>query len=100
MLYHITQVHTPENCPVGDGGSNSLFDPNVDGVRLIGRYGANSEHTLFLVVETDDWQALQKFLGQSPWDHEPLLDELVRQVGTGLGEPCAGVPPIEPDTTE
>jgi SRSO17 transposase len=31
-------------------------------------------------------QALQKFLGQSPWDHGPLLDELVRQVGTELGE--------------
>jgi hypothetical protein len=62
MLYHITQVHTPENCPVGAGGSNSLFDPSVEGVTLVGRYGANSEHTLFLVVETDDWQALQKFL--------------------------------------
>src|SRR3954454_16835851 len=32
-------------------------------------------------------QALQKFLGQSPWDPEPLLDELTRQVGTALGEP-------------
>src|SRR5438105_1326981 len=32
-------------------------------------------------------QALQKFLGQSLWDHDPLLDELVRQVGTELGEP-------------
>ena len=32
-------------------------------------------------------QALQKFLGQSRWDHGPLLDELVRQVGTALGEP-------------
>jgi SRSO17 transposase len=32
-------------------------------------------------------QALQKFLGQSLWDHEPLLDELVRQVATELGEP-------------
>ena len=32
-------------------------------------------------------QALQKFLGQSPWDHQPLLDELVRQVATELGEP-------------
>jgi SRSO17 transposase len=31
-------------------------------------------------------QALQKFLGQSPWEHGPLLDELVRQVGTELGE--------------
>src|SRR4051794_7216616 len=32
-------------------------------------------------------QALQKFLGQSLWDHAPLLDELVRQVATELGEP-------------
>jgi SRSO17 transposase len=32
-------------------------------------------------------QALQKFLGQSPWDHRPLLDELTRQVGSELGEP-------------
>lgn len=32
-------------------------------------------------------QALQKFIGQSPWDHEPLLTELVRQVGQRLGEP-------------
>jgi hypothetical protein len=62
MLFHITQSHTPENCPVGAGGSNSLFDPTVEGVTVIGRYGANSEHTLFFVVETDDWQALQKFL--------------------------------------
>jgi hypothetical protein len=62
MLFHITQVHTPEHCPVGAGGSNSLFDPNVEGVTLIARYGANSQHVLFYIVETDDWQALQAFL--------------------------------------
>ena len=39
MLFHITQRHTPENCPVDAGGSNSLFDPNVEGLKLIGRYG-------------------------------------------------------------
>jgi SRSO17 transposase len=32
-------------------------------------------------------QGLQKFLGQAPWDHRPLLSELVRQVGDQLGEP-------------
>lgn len=32
-------------------------------------------------------QALQKFIGQSPWDHRPLLAELARQVGAELGEP-------------
>ncbi len=48
MLFHITQVHTPEHCPLGEGGSNSLFDPNVAGVKLIGRYGANAEHNMTL----------------------------------------------------
>src|SRR5262245_26479881 len=32
-------------------------------------------------------QGLQKFIGQADWDHQPLLTELVRQVGTELGEP-------------
>jgi SRSO17 transposase len=31
-------------------------------------------------------QGLQKFIGQAPWDHQPLLSELVRQVAAELGE--------------
>src|SRR5712691_10499112 len=31
-------------------------------------------------------QGLQKFIGQSEWDHRPLLAELVRQVASELGE--------------
>jgi SRSO17 transposase len=31
-------------------------------------------------------QALQKFIGSAGWDHQPLLTELARQVGTALGE--------------
>jgi SRSO17 transposase len=31
-------------------------------------------------------QGLQKFIGQSPWDHRPLLAELARQVATELGQ--------------
>lgn len=62
MLFHITQVHTPEQCPKGEGGSDSLFDASAEGVRLIGRYGANAQHTLFYVVEADDAMAIQKFL--------------------------------------
>ncbi len=31
-------------------------------------------------------QGLQKFIGQSEWDHRPLVDELVRQVACTLGE--------------
>ena len=32
-------------------------------------------------------QGLQKFIGQAPWDHKPLIAELARQVGQRLGEP-------------
>src|ERR1043165_6326633 len=33
-----------------------------------------------------DRQGLQKFIGQVPWDHQPLLTELARQVGLTLGQ--------------
>ena len=62
MLFHITQVHTPELCPKDEGGSNTLFDPTVEGIRVIGRYGANAQHTMFFIVEADDVNAIQKFL--------------------------------------
>ncbi len=42
-----------------------------------------------------DRQALQKFLGQSPWDDRPLIGELARQVGAELGE-ADGVLVIDP----
>jgi SRSO17 transposase len=32
-----------------------------------------------------DRQMLQKFVGQYTWDHQPLMDELVRQVAAQLG---------------
>jgi len=33
-----------------------------------------------------DRKNLQNFIGQSPWDHEPMLGELARQVGVELGQ--------------
>jgi len=33
-----------------------------------------------------DRRALQRFIGVAPWDHQPLLEELARQVGAELGE--------------
>lgn len=32
-------------------------------------------------------QGLQKFVGEVPWGHGPMLSALARQVGEGLGEP-------------
>jgi hypothetical protein len=62
VLFHVTQVHSPESCPRDEGGSNSLYDDTVEGLTLIGRYGANAQHTLFYIVEADDVTALHKFL--------------------------------------
>jgi SRSO17 transposase len=31
-------------------------------------------------------QGLQKFIGQAPWDHKPLIGELARQVGRRIGQ--------------
>lgn len=62
MLFHITQVHDPENCPYGQGGSPSLRDKSVEGVDLKASYGAFMEHTVYMIVETDDLEKLNKFL--------------------------------------
>jgi hypothetical protein len=62
MLFHITQVHAPEDCPYGRGGSRSLHDASVDGVTVHGVYGAFMEHTIYMVVETDDFNQLNRFL--------------------------------------
>jgi SRSO17 transposase len=37
-------------------------------------------------LHDQDRLPLQKFIGYSPWDHQPLLRDLTRQVGAELGE--------------
>ena len=34
----------------------------------------------------EERMGVQTFVGQSPWDHRPLVQELVRQVGSELGQ--------------
>jgi SRSO17 transposase len=53
----------------------------------------NAESIAYL--HDQERQGLQKFIGQAPWDHEPLLVELARQVGAALGTP-AGVIVFDP----
>jgi SRSO17 transposase len=37
-------------------------------------------------LHEQDRQPLQKFIGQHPWDHRPLIGELARQIGATLGQ--------------
>ena len=62
MLFHIKQSHAPQDCPLGKGGSTSLFDRDVPGVTVHGFWLAFPQHTTYLVVETDDVGHLQQVL--------------------------------------
>lgn len=37
-------------------------------------------------LHEQDRQPLQKFIGQRPWEWQPMIGELARQIGTSLGE--------------
>ena len=46
-------------------------------------------------LHEQDRQPMQKFIGQKPWEAEPMIDELVRQVGASIGR-ADGVLVIDP----
>jgi SRSO17 transposase len=46
-------------------------------------------------LHEQDRQPLQKFIGQKPWEWQPLVSELARQIGTTLGD-ADGVLVIDP----
>jgi hypothetical protein len=62
MLFHIEQVHPPEHCPYGKGGSRSLHDASAPDVEVRAIYGSFMEHTIYLIVEADAIDALNRFL--------------------------------------
>ena len=62
MLFHIEQAHTPENCPYGQGGSPSLRDNSVSDVTVVASYGNFMEHKVYLIVEANDIDMLNRFL--------------------------------------
>lgn len=62
MLFHIKQSHEPRDCPYSKGGSTSLFDREVDGIKIHGYWLAFPQHTIYHVVEADDISQLQAFL--------------------------------------
>ena len=64
MLFIITQTHTPETCPIDAGGGEALHEKpeNVLGLKIVAAYRAYTEHTLYYIVEADDYDAVEKFL--------------------------------------
>jgi hypothetical protein len=62
MLFMITQVHTPETCPIKEGGADVLIDKNAQDVSVKGRWGAWSHHIIWYLVEAESLDAIQKFV--------------------------------------
>ena len=62
MLFHVTQTHAPETCPLGEGGSRALYNPTAEGVTLRAMYGAYAEHVIYYLVEADSLGPIQQFL--------------------------------------
>lgn len=62
MLFMITQTHAPEACPKDEGGADVLINKSVPGVVLKGRWGAWAHHVIWYLVETDNVEAIQRFL--------------------------------------
>ena len=83
MLFMITQVHGPEACPIGAGGSDALFNGNAQGVTLKGRWGAWSHHKIWYLVEAGDLSAIQAFVDpgmkRSTCTIEPVGETSIQQ---------------------
>ncbi|MBT3268428.1 hypothetical protein HN371_14830 [Candidatus Poribacteria bacterium] len=81
MLFHVTQRHTPDSCPLNSGGSRSLYDAEAEGVTLVAAYGAYAEHTMYYVLEADDIKSVHRFLlpgfGQCVCDVTPVAAEAI-----------------------
>ena len=68
MLFHITQIHTPETCPyhnpekVRDTFGKMLGSAEHLGVKLVGAWVDAPAHTFYIVVETDSSKKIEEFL--------------------------------------
>ncbi len=64
LLFLVTQTHTLETCPIDAGGREILHEKpeNAPGLNIVAAYGAYTEHTLYYIVEADDYDTVEKFL--------------------------------------
>ncbi len=68
MLFHITHTHPPELCPARDPKlvrmtwGKALKSVKEVGIELKAAYGDTPAHTLYLIVESDTVEKIEKFL--------------------------------------
>jgi SRSO17 transposase len=81
------------NCATIRTVSAVLLSVDVDRIECL-EYASgllsNLEHKTsegIAYLHDQDRKPMQQFVGESPWQHGPVLRELSRQVGTRIGEP-------------
>lgn len=66
MLFVVTHTHTPESCPVEDPAAVEKLVQREhiqnSGLKVLGSYISPPEHTLFLVLEADDYSQVIRYL--------------------------------------
>ena len=79
MLFHVTMTHTPENCPgylppdeqkifftEAEKGLEVAKQMNIDIQFMVAGVG----HTMYALIEADNFQALNMFLGRMPFKQD------------------------------
>ena len=66
MLFVITHEHDGSECPVDDPASpvkrvSSEKHAQTTGVRVVGRYISPPEHTLYFIIEADNYDKVIEF---------------------------------------
>ncbi|MFQ5788077.1 MAG: hypothetical protein ACE5H1_08875 [Thermodesulfobacteriota bacterium] len=63
MLFLITQIHEPIDCPKDNGGFRKvLINENVEGLTLNDVYIEHGSHTIIYIIETDNYDKIVRFL--------------------------------------
>ena len=84
MLPRLTRFMEPFAALLTEAGQREHLTEYVQGL-LSGLKRKTGESIAYL--HDLGRQSIQKFIGLAPWDHQPLLLELSRQVGRAIGEP-------------
>lgn len=83
VLERLTEFIQPFAASLGHAAQRDHLEEYVAG--LVSNIKRKNIESIAYLHEQDR-QPLQKFVGQNPWEWQPMISELARQIGTELGE--------------
>jgi len=92
MIFHVMAQHSWETCPGNDPNAPPVVDrqrwvEGNDKVKVLGAWGYQTEHTLYAIIESDDYDAVRALFSPLMWrgpvEVRPVRDEIVIRQGFG-----------------